>query len=235
PYGSEWVRSTGGKITLYCAQEKVNPLSVGNKVIHKVTGREVMTLIHLIMKEMLKVWQINKNSSSLNIGLDGQISNWAVKGFDPDSPKVGEENELIYIDTSTPMYSKGKIEAMEGELFLSSAPSFLQFFLKALFLQEVLDRYYEWRDVTIDLIANFYKEQKKELIPHVIKKINSFFSTEAKEFGIDTITAQEVYDYYQSDKMIWNIFQNSKRIDRYIKTRLLGRKYDFYIPTDIKR
>ena len=133
------------------------------------------------------------------------------------------------------MYRKNGVEAMEGELFLKSTPSFLRFLIKAFFLQEVLDRYYDWRLVTIDLIANFFKEQKPEIIPKLIRRINRFFKEEANEFEIEPIQFEEVYKYYKNDKLIWVIFQNARRLDRYLKTKLLKKKYNFYLPEKIKR
>ena len=111
----------------------------------------------------------------------------------------------------------------------------MRFLIKALFLQEVLDRYYDWRLVCIDLIANFFKEQKPEIIPRLIKSVNNFFKTEASEFKIDSISLKDVQKYYNNDKMIWTIFQNARKIDRYLKTKLLMKKYDFYLPEKIKR
>ncbi|GAG95374.1 unnamed protein product, partial [marine sediment metagenome] len=138
-------------------------------------------------------------------------------------------------DTSTPMLRKNGMEAMEGELFLNSTPSFLRFLIKAFFIQDVLDRYYDLRLVIIDLLANFFKEQLPKIIPRLIKRVNIFLKEEVSEFQIDPITFIEVQKYYKSDKMIWVIFQKARRIDRYIKTKLLKKNYDFYLPEKIKR
>ena len=133
------------------------------------------------------------------------------------------------------MFRKNGIEAMDAELFLKSTPSFLRFLVKAAFLDEVVDRYYDWRLVTIDLIANFFKEQRPELIPGIINQVNKFFNEEASEFDMEPISFEEVQKYYKNDKMIWVIFQNARKIDRYIKTKLFKKKYDFYLPGKIKR
>jgi len=133
------------------------------------------------------------------------------------------------------MFRKNGIEAMDAELFLESTPSFLKFLVKAAFLEEVVDRYYDWRLVIIDLIANFFKEQRPELIPGIIRQVNKFFKEEASEFNMKPITFEEVQKYYKNDKMIWVIFQNARKIDRFIKTKLFKKKYDFYLPGKIKR
>ncbi len=234
-YDVVWFKDNEDKIQFYCIQEKISSESVGNKVIHDLSTEDVKTLVLLVMREMKKVWVHSKNHETLDLGLDGQISNFAIIGYDPNNPKIEKDTKLLYFDTSTPMFRKNGIEAMDAELFLESTPSFLRFLVKAAFLDEVIDRYYDWRLVTIDLIANFFKEQKPELIPGIIRQINKFFREEASEFNMEPITFEEVQKYYKNDKMIWVIFQNARKIDRYIKTKLFKKKYDFYLPGKIKR
>ena len=234
-YDVVWFKDNEDKIQFYCIQEKISSESVGNKVIHDLSTEDVKTLILLVMREMKKVWIHSKNHETLDLGLDGQISNFAIIGYDPNNPKIEKDTKLLYFDTSTPMFRKNGIEAMDAELFLESTPSFLRFLVKAAFLDEVIDRYYDWRLVTIDLIANFFKEQNPELIPGIIRQVNKFFKEEASEFNMEPITFEEVQKYYKNDKMIWVIFQNARKIDRYIKTKLFKKKYDFYLPGKIKR
>ena len=230
-----WFKDEKEQIQFYSIQAKIDPESVGNNVIHHINDDAVETLILLAVREMKKVWASNKKNTNLKVGLDGQISNFAVMGYDSKNPTIDDNTKLLYLDTSTPMYRINEVDAMDAELFLKSTPSFLRFLIKAMFLQEVLDRYYDWRLVIIDLIANFFKEQKPEIIPRLIQRINKFFKEEANEFEIAPLTLTEVQKYYKSDKMIWSIFQSARRIDRYLKTKLLRKKYDFYLPQKIKR
>ncbi len=230
-----WFYSQKSNIVLYCAQEKIPTETIGNKIIHHLSGEEVETLVLLVMRQMLKVWSFNQRSKSLKVGLDGQISNWAVVGNNPQNPQVTEEDQLIYLDTSTPMFRINNVDAMDPVLFLKSAPFFLRWLLKALFLEDVVGRYYDFRLVTIDLIANFFKEQLPNLIPGLIKVINDFFSDEAEKLDITPIAYKEIHDYYEEDKQIWVIFQNARLIDRYIQTKLFRKQYDFYLPGKIKR
>ncbi len=234
-YDVAWFKDDEGKIQFYCVQEKIPSESVGNIVIHQLNNQDINTSILLVMKEMKKVWSYSKNHKIIDLGLDGQISNFSIIGYDPNNPKVDLSTKLIYLDTSTPMFRINGIEAMEAVLFLKSTPWFLSPLVKAAFLDEVIDRYYDWRLVTIDLIANFYKEQRSELIPGIIRLINKFFKDEASEFNMEPITFIEVDKYYKNDKMIWVIFQNARKIDRYIKTKLTHKKYNFYLPGKIQR
>jgi len=234
-YDTAWFKDEGGGIQFYCVQGKLHPDSVGHKIIHNISNKEIETLILLAMREMKKVWGYARTKNYLNIGLDGQISNFAIKNYDPDDIKVDINSELYYIDTSTPMFRINGKEAMEAVLFLKSTPSFLRGLIKAAFLQETVDRYYDWRKVTTDLVANFYKEQKPELVPRLTRLVNKFIEEEAPEFDIEPLTVREIQKYYKSDANMWRIFQAARKIDRFLETRLFRRKYAFYLPGKILR
>ena len=235
PSACEFINLGNGPITLFLAQEKVDPETFCHKLIHKISKEETYVMFHLLMKELLKIFDFNRKSTFAKVGIDSQISNWAVKNFKETGNKITKNSEFWYLDTSTPMFRVDKREAMEAELFLKSAPSFLRGLLKIAFLQEVLDRYYVWRLVTIDMLANLFKEQRKDLIPGCLEVVNKFFQNEAKHFNIEPIDAMEVVDYYKNDKQIWSIFQTAKQFDRYLQTKLLHKKYMFYLPPAIKR
>ncbi|MBD3193561.1 MAG: hypothetical protein GF317_00795 [Candidatus Lokiarchaeota archaeon] len=234
-YDIAWFKDDLGKIKFYCVQQKIHPDSVGNKVIHNISIEEIKQLFLKVMREMKKVWKFSKYNPIIDVGLDGQISNFAIKDYDPENLKIDENTELYYLDTSTPMFKINGKEAMEAVLFLKSAPSFLRWLLKALFLEDTVNRYYDWRRVTIDLIANFFKEQKPELILPLINLANQFFRKEAADFDIEPIELKEIQDYYKSDRDMWIIFQSVRKFDRFLKTKIFKKEYEFYLPGEIER
>jgi hypothetical protein len=135
----------------------------------------------------------------------------------------------------TPLYRVDGTEQLDPELFLRSAPSFLVWIIRLLFLEDVMTRYYDFRQVTIDLIANFYKEQKAELIPVLVETANDFFGEEAAYLDIEPITEKDVASYYREDRMIWSLYLSMRKLDRFLHTRLLRREYPYILPGKIKR
>lgn len=234
-YDCTWFIDERGGIRFYCVQEKIDPESVGNKVIHMISDEEIETLVLLALREMKKVWTYSKQNKKIDLGLDGQISNFSVIGYNPKNPKITNKTQLRYLDTSTPMFKINGMEAMEAVLFLKSAPSFLRWLLKAAFLEDTVNRYYDWRRVSIDLIANFFKEQRPDMINPLIRLVNTFFKEEASLFNIRPITLKEVQDYYKSDRDMWIIFQKVRKLDRFLKTKIFKKQYEFYLPPDIER
>jgi hypothetical protein len=148
---------------------------------------------------------------------------------------VDDATTLTYLDTSTPLFRVEGVEQLNTELFLRSAPSFLAWILRLLFLEDVVNRYYDFRRVVIDVVANFYKEQRPDLIPSVLELVNGFFTGEAAGLGIQPIQEKEVRAYYREDALIWTLYLSFRRFDRFLQTRLLRREYPYILPGKIKR
>ncbi|MGC9323271.1 MAG: DUF6206 family protein [Desulfomonilia bacterium] len=224
-----------GNLVIYNVQEKLPPESIGNQIIHRSDDESVGMLLECILEKLLDVFSYNQKGDRITLGIDGQISNWAVKGFSASSPVVTRGCELIYFDTSTPLMRINGKEQINPDLFLRSAPSFLVWIIKLLFLNDVLTRYYDFRLVVIDLIANLFKEQRKDLIPAFIDRANGFFSTHAASFDISPITLKEIRAYYREDAMIWRLYLALRRLDRFLTTTVRKKPYVYILPGKITR
>ncbi|UCH50549.1 MAG: hypothetical protein JSV54_05885 [Chloroflexota bacterium] len=222
-------------IVCFDVQEKLPPQLFGNKLIHTLDDDDIVTFLHQILKQLKKVWDFNKKGTDIQIGIDGQISNWAIRDFSPNSPRIDSQTRLYYIDTSTPFIRKNGVEQLDPELFLRSAPSFLVWLIRWLFLKDVMTRYYDFHLVAVDLIANFYKEQRPELIPGLVHVANDFFAKEAKGLDIKPLTVEEIRSYYKEDALIWTIFLAMRRLDRFIHKWILRKPYIYILPGKIKR
>lgn len=226
--GAEYVVTKDGRIVLFITQKKLDPSLVCNKVVQKMKKDEAVELFKRVLNEMKKVWDFNagKERERLKIGLDGQLSNWALSSEDISS-------DLLYFDTSTPMIRKNGVDQIETDIFLRACPPGIRVLLKIFFLQDILDRYYDFRKVVVDLIANLFKEGRPDLIPPYIDFANRFFD----EIGyrIDPITYKEVDKYYKEDAFIWSLYLNLRKIHRFAVTKILLRRYEFILPGKIRR
>lgn len=234
-YDFIYFTADAGKIIAFVLQQKLPSASVGNRAIHLLNTDDIRTLFMLVLGELSKVWNYNAANPKEALGIDGQISNWAVAGLDPEKPSVGPDSRLFYFDTSTPLMKKNGVEQLDPELFLRSAPSFMRWLIRWLFLEGVMTRYYEPRLVTIDLIANFYKEQQPEMVPVLIEAANGFFSTEGRNLSIAPLTEKEIRSYYKEDAMIWIVFLALRRFDRWLHRYILHKPYAYILPGKIKR
>ncbi len=179
-----------GRPIVYIIQRQLPPASIGNQALHLLPREGVRVLVRRILQELRRLWEFNRSQAEgrgdvgqpphLQVGIDGQISNWSIDRFDPQHPHVDQETTLTYMDTSTPFLRVDGVEQLDFELLARPAPSFLVWILRLLFLEDTVNRYYDFRQVAIDLAANLYKEQRPELVPDVVAEINDLFAGKAE-------------------------------------------------------
>jgi hypothetical protein len=233
-YGFAWFKTDAGRIIAFDVQQKLQPTSIGNRALAILNTEDIRTLFLLVLRELAKLWRFNSANPQKAMGIDGQISNWAITDFNPGKP-LPAGARLLYIDTSTPLMKRDGVERLDPELFMRSAPSFLVWLIRWLFLEGVMTRYYDARLVTIDLIANFYKEQRPDLVPVLVQAANAFFAGEGKFLSIKPLTTKEIKSYYDEDKTIWTLFLALRRFDRWLHKYVLHQPYAYILPGKIKR
>lgn len=215
------VEGHGGITVLYILQRQLPPGRFCHKLIHTEETSKTAEITPRITAEIEKVWTYNdKHHPHLKLAIDGQLSNWVLL----------ESDELLFIDTSTPLMHENGVEVLDPELLLESAPSFLRWLIRWQFLDDVMSRYYDRQLVYTDLIANLYKEQRPELVDSWIEIINS--RVEGKMTPLDK---KQIESYYKEDKIIWSLFLGLRRLDRFIKAKILRKRYEFVLPGKIKR
>ena len=225
-----------GNMVLYIVQQKLPAQSICDRVIKVLDDKSIGDLVVLVLREMKKVFEFNASGGNITIGFDGQISNWAIKDYDGSGPpRIDKDTQFYYIDTSTPLMSEKGVEKLNPDLFLRSAPSFMVWLIKWFFLEGVMTRYYDFHLVAVDLIANFYKEQRADLIPSLIERTNRFFEDEAPELDTVPITQKEVLSYYREDALIWRLYLSLRKLDRFLYTNILRKPYVYILPGKIKR
>jgi len=215
------VRGHGDLTVLYILQKQLPPERFCHKLIHSETEIFLNEMVLRIVQDIEKIWTYNQNhQQKIELAIDGQLSNWVLL----------ESGELLFIDTSTPLMHENGIEVLDPELLLKSAPSFLRWLIRWQFLDDVMSRYYDPHLVYTDLIANLFKEQCPDLVDPWIKAINS-----ATKGRVISLSRNKIESYYKEDKLIWSLFLALRRIDRFIKMKLMQQRYEFVLPGKIKR
>ena len=215
------VRGHGDIWVLYILQRQLPPHKFCHKLIHTEKQAFLENMIDRIVGEIEKVWTFNAiNAENVKLAIDGQLSNWVFL----------ESGEMAFIDTSTPLMLENGVEALDPELLLQSAPSFMRWLIRWQFLDDVMNRYYEPELVYTDLIANLYKEQCPQLVQPWIDSIN-----QATADHVQDLKHKEIEAYYKEDKLIWRLFLGLRKFDRLIKLKVLGQRYEFVLPGKIVR
>jgi len=230
-----YVVRENGTVSVYALQEMVNPDLIGHKIIHRLNSEQGRLLFRRVLHEMKKVWDFNQTSPDLKIALDCQISNWALEDRGTDNLDEQIQADLIYLDTSTPLYRINGEEQLDPEIFIKNSPSFLRAIIRMFFLQDVLDRYYDFRSVVIDLVANLYKEGLPQFIPQLVEDANRIFAQDFSDLTLEPLTEKEIEKYYKQDAFIWRFFQTSRKIDKFITEKIKRKRYEYRLPGKIKR
>ncbi len=221
---------------LYLTQLKVDPGTVGHKLIHTASQSEALALVEAVLGEIRKVFAHNAElepgaADGVELGLDAQISNFAL-------PEPGAQP--YYFDTSTPLMRIGGHEQIDPELFLRICPSSMTWIVRRFFLDDVLDRYYVLRLVVTDLLANLYKEQKASLVPPALDLANDFFTGMRDDAAfsacdLSPLEKKAVVSYYRQDMPIWWLFLNLRRTERFWRTKIRGLPYRTLLPGRTRR
>jgi len=211
-------------VVLYITQAQVPADCIANRLIQAQDKTQFESLLKKIMEAMAAFWRYNDAlGPEMELAIDGQISNWALTA-------AGPEEKLYYLDTSTPFIRQNGVAQLDPELLLQAAPSFLRWLIRWLFVDDVMNRYYDSRQVLIDLAANLIKEQRPDLIAPAVQLINAYLPAEEPH-----VTQAEVQRYYREDKFIWSIFLAFRKLDRTLTTYFTRKRYEFILPGKIKR
>lgn len=219
-------RSPGRPHVLYMAQDRFKEEDFCNHLIHTCDKAQLARMLEKIIQAVHKVDLYNqKHMPKVEIAVDAQLSNWVW-------PMENGKRRLYLIDTSTPFLRlKGK-EQLDVGLLLKSMPFLIRFFIHFINLDDVVARYYDIRTVFLDIIGNLTKEQAPDLIPFCIDRVNEALKT---KFKLPPISKSEVDAYYQKDRLIWTAFSALRRVDRFVTTRILKKRYEFLLPGKVKR
>lgn len=205
----------------YSVQERLPKDWLCQQIFNSIDLSEVQKFTDGIISEVYKVCNFNSLEEKYKIGIDGQLSNWAL-----ENGKEGlkhKKTNFIYLDTSTPLIKENGIEKIPADNFLMSIPPILKFFVKKLFLKEVLERYYDCKSVILDFSSNLMNEKNTENVKNALKLIS-------EKYGINF---QEIISYHKRDYIIWRTFLTSRKIHRFILKKVLHREYRFLLPPEI--
>ena len=142
---------------------------------------------------------------------------------------------LIRNHGTNPTGQSNGVEQMDVEVMLRVMPAPVAWYMRKFELQAVLDRYYDPRLVLIDIAANFIKEGHAGRIPAVLEQINGWLTGPGADLDVAPISEREVERYYRSDKALWALYLRVRKADRFVTTRILGRRYNYILPGKVRR
>ncbi len=210
--------ASGSRIVVYIIQERAHEDSIGHQTIYRLCKPDIDRLLTLILREAAKVFDLNAmHQGGWEIGFDARFSNWALIGFDPAKPCLTERMQLAYLDTSTPLMRSHGQEQFDTAPFIRGMPALLPMFLRRSALNDLIARYYDFRSVVVDLLANLYSEGRPELVSSLADSANWFFLAERADTHFRPLTVTEVQAHHRRDALSWRAYLAIRKLTRKLR------------------
>ena len=225
------------QVFIFVIQERVDPASVGHEILRDISPPATERLYTLILREYEKLFRFNQTRAigGYQIGLDGQIPNWAVVGYGGDPDALTGEEALLYLDTNVPMIRIHGQDVVSADMYFQALPGAAKWLIKRLNLdQEVMDRYFDVRTIMLDFLGNLIVRHRADLVPRLIELSNEALAGPFSEGEFAPFTMEEVESYYKSDVATWRLWRSLKLLGALSdglsdgKWRVLRRMGEFY-------
>lgn len=208
----ETVPAIDGRMTAYVVQPVLDAATLGPAALRCASDEQGRELVGAVIDRILAV-------SSPRVGLDAQLSNWALL-----------DGDLVFFDVTTPMLrdEEGR-DLLDTELIVASLPPVLRPAVRKLLVRSILDQFFDARAIALDLAANLFKERLHDWVPVVVELANARLRVDRP------LSVEEARRYYQRDMRVWGLLQTARRIDRSWQRRFRRRHYRYLLPGRIER
>lgn len=200
-----------GSAILYLVQPMLPPGSLGPQHFAGLQAEAVEEAFGRILATL-------RRSVTRTVTPDGQLSNWAFV-----------DGQLRYLDVSTPfMLDEDGRPELDWQFFMDAHPLVLRPVIRAQ-LPSVVGKYHDLRVQLVDLLGNLLKEGMGELVGPLLRQANRLCDFERP------ITEAEIERYYAADARTFGLLLRLRRLDRWVRVKLLRRPYRVLIPPPFDR
>jgi uncharacterized protein DUF6206 len=220
-----------GAPVVYLVQPRLSVQGLGHHLLREADESTMLACIDHVLAIVGGLLRRNRAvTDGRTITVDAQLSNW---WFAVDGVRVGAP---ILFDVGTPYMRLRGIDEVGVEVFLAPMPPPVRWYCRRQrVVERYLDDYFDARHILLDLVGNFYKEGRPDRIPWALERINQWLATDGADLGARALSVAAVERYYAKDAAALEWFLKVRRADRFIRTRLLRRRYDFLLPGPVRR
>jgi len=225
------VRTPVSGEVVYLLQPQLDGAGLGNHLLRTAGDGVLLAAIERVLAIARTLLLANRAArDGRAVTVDAQLSNWH---FPVAGDSVGVPT---LIDVGTPFMRLGGVDEMGIELFLAPVPALMRPLYRRLRLVErYIDDYFDPRTLLIDLLGNFHKEGRSDRIDLGVTCVNRWLGGPGAELDARPITRGAVDRYYRKDAQLLELFLKVRRLDRWVRTRLLRGRYNFILPGPIRR
>ena len=199
-----------GAQIVYCVQPLLDGSGLGPVIFARLDADKRNALFADIVTRV-------KGCVDAKIGVDGQLSNWAVVDDRP-----------VYIDITTPMMRDAEgNERLDWGVHLAALPWLLRAPVRWFLLKSLTSAYYDPRLIVVDFLANLYKENMGDHVEELAGIASDILG--------QSVTERDAAKYYRSNARTYAFLLRVRRMDRTWQRRVRRRPYPFLLPGPIER
>lgn len=221
------VDGPNGGYVVYLLQPELPREELGNEILRNGDDDELFFVVSGFLERAERIFSFNhENPDNLKIAADSQISNWHAAG-----------GELRLLDVGTPCYRIGDEDLFDSAIIGKAMPPPIRFiFDRAGLMKSYFDSYYDPREIIVDHVANYIKEGRPDRMRSVLDFIHGWIREKGDYLKLsEEISIREIKAFYRKDVILLEAFLQCRRLDRFIRTRILGKPYDYILPGKIAR
>ena len=222
------VERRGRPPVVYLIQPRLDAAGLGNEILREGDDVLLVASLDAVLAAIARVLRANrKRDDGRAVTVDAQLSNWHF-----DAPGAAP----TLIDVGTPFMRKAGVDEIGVEIFLAPMPPGIRsLYRRARAVEQYLDAFFHARSLLVDAVANFHKEGRPDRIPLALARVNAWLAGDAADLGGRPIERVEVDRYYRKDARTLELYLRARRLDRFVRTRILRGRYDFVLPGAIRR
>ena len=226
------VPRAGRAPVVHLVQPELPAATLGHSLLRTADDEVVARTLSQVLEAVAGLHAANAaRTDGVEVALDGQLSNWWFAAAET------ADRGPVLVDVGTPFMRRGREHLVDTTWLESPIPAGLRLYYRRRGLVGAyLDDYYDPRLVAVDLLGNFHKEGRPDRLPLGLEVVNSWLLSHRGTLPSTTpVTAEEVERYYRSDADLLALYLRLRRADRFLKTRVLRRPYDFVLPGPVAR
>lgn len=216
---------------VYLVQPLLEPAGFGHKLLHTADDTTLLRCIDRVLEYALALHRWNATQTDgKEIAVDAQLSNWHF------SISEGVASPPNLVDVGTPFMRKNGKHELDTRFLLAPVPQPLRwYYARKRAVETYLDDYFDTRKLLLDLLCNFFKEGRPDRIPLALEHVNRWIQARADDLAVAPVSSHDVEAYYETDAASLELYMRLRKLDRFVRTRVLGQRYNYTLPGPVKR
>jgi hypothetical protein len=168
-----------------------------------------IAMVRLVMEHV-------RSCTANAVGIDANLSNWGVRDGKP-----------LYFDVSTPMLRDAAGQhRLDTEIFVATLPAMVRGLVRRYFVKQLLDRYFDTRSVSENLLGDLPNTRLDELTIPLLAEANARLDR--------PLTMKQIEAYRREDWLTWRAIRQLLKLEQFWRRAILRAPNPHLLPSQFK-